>query len=329
MTLPVLLACALLALVLYVTRPRVRAATPQPAEPRGVPTAFTTLATPTCMAGAAPPETPSEPRVHLWVATPAYGDKLSGCASDSIADLEVTCLQAGIVLTKHRGSSSVLPKLRSKMAAACLRVTSDPKPTHFMFCDADIGYRADDVLGAIASGHPVVGLPCAKRDLNFRKMLKHAATRALAANDTGWCDTAEGLAAFMRAGLQWCFNALPGDEHDIVNQCIRVARMGTGVLIVRRDVLERVAALSKDQYVEDDRDTEPTAGIFECGRVPREGTWSRYIDEDFAFSERCRKAGFDVWAYLPARTKHHDGAFMFEACMLDEPDADGGEKEAA
>ncbi len=150
---------------------------------------------------------------------------------------------------------------------------------YLFFCDADVGIPWDVPYKLASRGKPVCSgvVPCwntSKGGLFLNIAVKDP-------HGTARFPTLAATKNIPKEGLVECHNA------------------GTGCLLVRRDVLERLW----DLYEEDEDFGQPfelpvkemrQAGM--TGHVPR--------GEDVCFTDRIRKAGYSVWADFSAHTVH-------------------------
>jgi hypothetical protein len=170
----------------------------------------------------------------------------------------------------------------------CVKKFLASKSTHLLFIDSDLEFRVEDIVAMLKSGHGLVGGLYPKKHINWK------AVRAAA--EAG----AEDLSAF---AADYVVNLSPG-EHNCIGGCVAVDELGTGFMLIARDVLERyIAAYPEIQYLSDsdeDRD-EPVHAVFDCYIDPAS---KRYLSEDYAFCRRAMALGIQPMAYLPAKLAH-------------------------
>src|SRR5580704_17315587 len=96
---------------------------------------------------------------------------------------------------------------------------------------------------------------------------------------------------------------------DVVNGFTRVRYAGTGFLMIRRQVLEKMCAHPPYAPLQFQREHSRDAlagspnrfALFECMIDPATGT---YLSEDFAFCKRWTDIGGEIWADLDSRLDH-------------------------
>ncbi len=111
------------------------------------------------------------------------------------------------------------------------------------------------------------------------------------------------------AALDYVLEFDDPDKVVVVNGFTRVRYAGTGFLMIRRHVLERMCehpAYASLQFFRE-HSADALAGspnrfaLFECMIDPSTGT---YLSEDFAFCKRWTDIGGEIWADLESRLDH-------------------------
>jgi len=111
------------------------------------------------------------------------------------------------------------------------------------------------------------------------------------------------------ASLDYVLEIENPDQIKVVNGFTRVRYAGTGFLMMRRHVLERMCThpgyASLQFFREHSHDTlagsKNRFALFECMIDPVDGT---YLSEDFAFCRRWTDIGGEIWADLDSRLDH-------------------------
>ena len=230
---------------------------------------------------------------HLVVATPCFGGQVSSIYAGSLFALQrAVHSMSNVQLKVHlRDGDALITRARANLVTLFL---DDPAATHLLFIDADIGFSPDQVFRLIESGADVVAGCYPIKRVNWAK-----AKRAIAA---GRQDLAAG-------SLDYLLEIDNPDEVKVVNGFTRVRYAGTGFLMIRRHVLEKMCAhpdyAPLQFFREHSRDalagSQNRFALFECMIDPATGT---YLSEDFAFCKRWTDIGGEIWADLNSRLDH-------------------------
>jgi hypothetical protein len=232
-------------------------------------------------------------QIHLMVATPCFGGQVSSIYAGSIFHLQrVVRSRSNIDLTVlMRDGDALITRARANLVTLFL---DNPTATHLLFVDADIGFDPDQVFRLIESGADVVAGVYPIKRVNWDK-----AKRMLESN---W-------SSMPSAALDYVLEIDDPDRVIAVNGFTRVRFAGTGFLMIRRHVLERMCrhpAYAALQFF-GEHSLDALAGspnrfaLFECMIDPKTGT---YLSEDFAFCKRWTDIGGEIWADLQSRLDH-------------------------
>jgi len=230
---------------------------------------------------------------HLVVATPCFGGQVSTIYAGSIFQLQRAVQSKPNIDLKvlMRDGDALITRARANLVTMFL---DDPAATHFLFVDADIGFTPDQVFRLIESGADVVAGVYPIKRVNWDK-----ARRALQSNP----------AKAPSAALDYVIELDDSDHVTVVNGFARVRYAGSGFLMIRRHVLERMCehpAYAPLQFFRE-HSADALAGspnrfaLFECMIDPGTGT---YLSEDFAFCKRWTDIGGEIWADLDSRLDH-------------------------
>jgi hypothetical protein len=232
-------------------------------------------------------------QIHLVVATPCFGGQVSTIYANAIFHLQrAVAAMDGVSLTVHlRDGDALITRARANLMTLFL---DDPKATHLLFVDADIGFTPDQVFRLIACGADMVAGVYPIKRVNWDK-----AQRMIEA----------GRPDVPAASLDYVLEVQDPDHMAVVNGFTRVRYAGTGFLMIRRHVIEQMcrhpAYASLQFFREHSRDAlagSPNRfALFECLIDPRTGT---YLSEDFAFCKRWTDIGGEIWADLESRLDH-------------------------
>jgi hypothetical protein len=232
-------------------------------------------------------------QIHLAVATPCFGGQVSSIYASSIFKLQRALrAKSNVDLKVHlRDGDALITRARANLVTLFL---DDPAATHLLFVDADIGFAPEQVFRLIESGADVVAGVYPIKRINWDK-----ARRALESNRLN----------VPAASLDYVLEINDPDRVTVVRGFTRVRYAGTGFLMIRRHVLEKMCAhpdyASLQFFREHSHDAlagSPNRfALFECMIEPSSGT---YLSEDFAFCKRWTDIGGEIWADLESSLDH-------------------------
>jgi hypothetical protein len=256
-------------------------------------------------------------RFHLVVATPCFGGQVSSIYAGSIFRLQQAVRsKSNLDLKVHlRDGDALITRARANLVTLFL---DDPQATHLLFVDADIGFEPEQVFRLIESGADVVAGAYPIKRVNWDK-----ARRALESNRPD----------VPSAALDYVLEINDPDHAVVVNGFTRVRYAGTGFLMIRRQVLEKMCEHPDYASLQFFREhsLDALAGspnrfaLFECMIDPSTGT---YLSEDFAFCKRWTDIGGEIWADLESRLDHV-GPSVFHGDIASQFSAPAGAVEAA
>jgi len=232
-------------------------------------------------------------RIHLVVATPCFGGQVSSIYASSIFQLQRAAhLKDNLTLkVLLRDGDALITRARANLMTQFL---DDPTATHFLFVDADIGFAPEQIFRLIESGADVVAGVYPIKRVNWDK-----AKRAIE-------NKRPKLPA---AALDYVLEIDNPDHVTVVNGFTRVRYAGTGFLMIRRHVFEKMCAhpayaslrFFREHSLDALAGSRNRFALFECMIDPATGT---YLSEDFAFCKRWTDIGGEIWADLDSRLDH-------------------------
>ena len=232
-------------------------------------------------------------QIHLVVATPCFGGQVSTPYVKSIFALQnaVRSLSNVRLKIELRDGDALITRARANLMTSFL---DDPTATHLLFIDADIGFTPDQVFRLIESAADVVAGVYPIKRVNWEK-----AQRAFEAGRTN----------VPAAALDYVLEIDDPNHISVVNGFTRVRYAGTGFLMIRRHVFEKMCAHPdyaplqfRGEHSHDALAGSPNRfALFECMIDPATGT---YLSEDFAFCKRWTDIGGQIWADLQSRLDH-------------------------
>jgi len=212
-------------------------------------------------------------RVHMCM--PCYGGQLTESTFMSYIKWSNMARQLNLDWTvETMTNESLISRARNTLTAKFLHTKES---THLMFIDADIGWEPWHLLVMLDAQKDVIG----------------------------------GLYPMKSLPVKWCVNGLPNAEEDPNSPLVEVSKTGTGFMLIKRDVFEKLNAhpavrtfandiglpRELDQYMKTYFDT-----------AVREG---RYYSEDWTFCENWRDLGGQVWVDKRVLLRH-TGTYVFD-----------------
>jgi hypothetical protein len=232
-------------------------------------------------------------RIHLVVATPCFGGQVSSIYASSIFKLQSAMRSKSSAEFKVllRDGDALITRARANLMTQFL---DDPTATHFLFIDADIGFEPEQVFRLIESGADMVAGVYPIKRVNWdkaRRVIENKRPKVAA------------------AALDYVLEINDPDHVAVVNGFTRVRYAGTGFLMIRRHVFEKMCVHPAYASLQFHREhsLDALAGspnrfaLFECMIDPATGT---YLSEDFAFCKRWTDIGGEIWADLESRLDH-------------------------
>jgi hypothetical protein len=192
----------------------------------------------------------------LMVAIPAYDGKLNIQAAFALAQVAVDSNKYGYTLQlAHMSGSSIITRARNYLVKYFL----DSDATDMLFVDADVRFKAEDVVRilAMSDGKDVV------------------------------------CGAYPRRGGKTSFfldiDYGPNDEVYFDDGLLRIKRIGTGFMLIRKHVLVKLIDAHPEWAYHVDTDNSTHYSVFDFKSTPQ-----GYMGEDYLFCDRVREHGMSV-----------------------------------
>lgn len=276
-------------------------------------------------------------KCKLFVATPQYGGQNAGMYMKSCLDLQGLCMQYGIEIRfSFLFNESLITRARNYLVDEFLRSGY----THLLFIDSDICFDPNDVLAMIALDKDIIGGPYPKKSINWKNI-----ALAMAKNPQMPLGELDNLTG------DYVFNPVPGTTQFKVTEPLEVLEIGTGYMMVKREIFDKFKAaypklnykpdhvgqanFDGSRYIHAYFDTvidngytyddlyalvrEAANGDDVTEKAKRfleiEKTAShRYLSEDYMFCQYARKIGVQIWL-CPWMKTQHIGIYAFTGNM--------------
>lgn len=231
-------------------------------------------------------------RHHIVVATPCYGGNVTCPYTISLIGLQKACLQLGIGISfRLIGGDALITRARNILVQQFL---SDTTATHLLFIDADIGFSAEQALALLDADKDIAGSIYPLKQINFSRVKQHMDL---------------GAPHPESSALNYVVDLLNNDQvPDPKDGFVRVRYIGTGFMMIRREVFTRMADHYPDIHfknihiaVEGDLANRTNCAYFDCIIDKDTGT---YLSEDYTFCKRWTDMGGEIWANTQSKLSH-------------------------
>lgn len=215
-------------------------------------------------------------KTRLHFGMPCYGGMITESTFISILKFMATANQLGMNFTVDTMvNESLIPRGRNSLVAKFL--TFEPKSTHLMFVDSDIGFDPEEILKLLLSDKDVVG----------------------------------GLYPKKALPIQYVVNKIPNSAKE--GTLVEVSNLGTGFMLIKREVIEKLIIARPDLHYRDsiglDSKFDPAKyALFDTEIDPNT---KEYLSEDYYFCKLWRQQGGQIWADLSIKLSHA-GFYKFE-----------------
>ncbi|KAG5191327.1 hypothetical protein JKP88DRAFT_251655 [Tribonema minus] len=232
-------------------------------------------------------------RPEILIATPAYNGAVTTHYFESMIQLARVAEKEhniGITVTTI-STESLITRARNMMVA---QFVDNPKFTHLLFVDADIGFPPEAVVDLIKADFPVSACPYPRKSYNFKKY-----------KESPDDDMANCMSYIINITQPTEDSAKGVDIPVFKDHFIKVLEAGTGFMCVKRQVLEAMI----EAYPELRHKLEMASygrdgwlyGLFDTMVEP---ITRRFLSEDFAFCRRWRDLGGSVFLNTRCNLMH-------------------------
>jgi len=192
---------------------------------------------------------------------------------------------------------SILPVARNRSVVEFLKGDA----THFMFLDSDVGVNAQDVMVCVLSGLEFTALPYSRRAFD--------PARALSIIQGTPGIEPKSIASILARPAFEFHGTEPKEIDPAISELGFVVcdRVGTGAMILRREVFEKMAPIV-DEYLDlmnEEQETITTKNFFGYSR--KEGY---FIGEDWTFCDQWTSLGEKIYLKVDAKTSH-EGSIQY------------------
>ena len=208
-------------------------------------------------------------KTKLHFCIPCYGGMINECFFISMLKFMAAANRLGLNFTVDTMvNESLIPRGRNSLVAKFLAF--EPKSTHLMFIDADIGFEPEEIIKLILADKDVVG----------------------------------GLYPKKALPINYVVNKVPNAVKE--GNLVEVANLGTGFMLIKREVIDTLVIKRPDLHYQDniglDKKFDPFKyALFDTLIDP---VTKEYLSEDYYFCKLWRENGGKIFADLTIKLDH-------------------------
>jgi hypothetical protein len=242
----------------------------------------------------------------LFISTPMYGGQCFGFYTQSLLQLNNILRDNNITsMMSFMFNESLITRARNALAHQFLKTDC----THLFFIDADIRFHAPDVIKMIEADKDIICGIYPKKEINWGSV-KRAMDSGVSNDELKW-----HTGSFVVNLVGYA-----GEVTVPVNEPVEIWNGGTGFMIIKREVFEKLADLVPS-YTNDVTDLSGNIKadqIREYFATSIEPGTNRLLSEDYHFCRLWRENGGKIYA-APWAHLAHVGSYVFEGALLATP----------
>jgi hypothetical protein len=236
----------------------------------------------------------------IFIATPMYGGKCSGQFTSSCIQLQKLFSKFEVECEFHfMMGESLITRGRNNLVDKFLSTDC----THLLFIDSDIEFNPNDVFTLLFFDKDVIASPYAKKYIRWDKIIT-----AIKNNPKITPPELESISG------GFVLNVLPDTEKFKSNEPLEVTEVGTGFMMIKRNVFNILAEKYPNlKYKSDDNINyrimpKYVYSFFDTVIDTKDsitgGGSDRYLSEDYMFCNLWRKSGGKIFVCPWMITKH-------------------------
>ena len=261
-----------------------------------------------------------EKKYGVMIATPCYGGQLTEGYLHGILSTIHKAQQRGIQIHLNTmGNESLITRARNTLVCQFLDMDKkEPeKFTHLLFIDSDIGFRGENVIKLIESGHDIACGIYPRKSIDWKSVPKFI-------KETG----EENLQA---KSLGYNLNFANPQDIKVKNGFTEVLDAATGFMLIKKEVFYKMKEAypnlkyTSDQIINNERfSSDNCYAFFDC--IIDEKS-NRYLSEDYAFCRLWQKIGGRIFADVISPLTHY-GTYPFAGNVWTKFEVEGAKKNA-
>jgi hypothetical protein len=227
----------------------------------------------------------------IVVGTPCFGGMVTQDYTMSLLNLAAAAPAAGFeTAVVMLGNDALITRGRSAIVSKFL---DNPKTTHLLFVDADIGFQPEQVIRMLKFDKDFVAGLYPAKIIDWQQLSQRAGKTGEALDE---------------AGLAYVGDVCKGSELKKENDFATGTYAGTGFQLIKRGVFERmIKAYPETKYKALHAFPRPLLpsdnlyALFDCMIDQESGV---YLSEDYSFCCRWRAIGGEIWLDLTSKLTH-------------------------
>jgi hypothetical protein len=237
--------------------------------------------------------------MKVFIATPMYGGMCTGLFAQSLLQLQVAMQQNSIgAMISCMFNESLITRARNALVHQFLK--SDC--THLLFIDADISFKANDVVHLLNADKDVICGIYPKKEINWFTV-EQAVKRGVPHNELS-----KHTGSFVINLVDYAPTiTVP------MHEPLEIWNGGTGMMAIKREVFEKlkdVVPAYKNDVVDLSGNTGLGDKIYEFFATSIEPETERLLSEDYHFCRIWRLQGGKIYA-APWMDLGHVGSYVF------------------
>ena len=231
-----------------------------------------------------------EQKFGVYIGTPLYNSEVHLAYLDSIVSLSKKLQKANIpCLRQHVIHCSLITKARSMCISSFMNNTN---LDYFLFIDADIGFKASDVIKLMNHDKLLIAGVYPRKQLMWNNIQECFYQRAPKSN----------VEIFEKTSDYAVNNK--GKDMIIKDELLEVNRVGAGFMMIKRDLIKKLEKKYPELIYEEHG--EKGYGFFESAVINKE-----HVSEDYAFCDKVKSIGEKIYVDPSIKLTHNGGNLTY------------------
>jgi hypothetical protein len=262
----------------------------------------------------------------IYIGTPCYGGQCFNTYVRSLLQTVQYFKERDLSISleiRFLTNESLITRGRNLIVAQCL---ADKEATHLLFIDADVSWHPSTIEKLFNADVDIIGAVYPKKAYKWSKLnkilseIKHHLSDQKTDKTENDKPLDPKVEAFIKANLlDYTINY--SDNNYIKDNLLEVKHIGTGFMLIKRQVLEEMCKTFSQCKFEDDTglltefENQHLYSLFDCEVSKESNGKSHYLSEDYLFCKRWRSMGGKVYAEVTS-VLTHTGTHSFQGNYL-------------